>query len=245
MKARRITVALLAEGAGVDEKTVREWLRGRPPHPANRFAAAKVLGEDPDVLWQGAGRRTVPQQAGELLRLYPHRSDVPDEVWRTLLGSAEHEIGILAYAAPFLLERVGTIDLLAAKAIAGCNVRVLLADPSCPKLAERGSEEQYGEGIISRVRNALRHYQPIAGVDGVSIRLHCTTLYTSIFRFDDTIMANTHVWGRNAFAAPLLHVQRLTKDGLFDTFASSFEAVWQQAQPAEFTALETSPHDAH
>ena len=58
-------------------------------------------------------------------------------------------------------------------------------------------------------------------------------------------MANTHVWGRNAFAAPVLHVQRLTKDGLFDAYASSFEAVWHQARPAEITTPGTAGHDAH
>ena len=191
MKVRHLTVATLAERVRVDEKTVREWLRGRPPHPANRFVAAEVLGQDPDILWQDSGRSAVSEQAAELVHLYPHRSDVPAEIWWTLLNAAETEIGVLAYAALFIPERVGVIDLLATKAAAGCTVRVLLADPACPKLHERGAEEQYGEGIITRVRNALRHYQPIADIDGVSIRVHCTTLYASIFRFDDTIMELT------------------------------------------------------
>lgn len=242
MKARHVTPSTVAEQVGVDEKTVEKWLAGRLPHPRHRWAVAELLTQDEDVLWPAA-RRGATGQAAELVRLYAHRSDVPSEVWWALMSSAEREISVLAYAALFLPERVGVIDLLAGKAAVGCHVRVLLADPACSKLHERGAEEQFGEGIVSRVRVALRHYEPIAGVPGVAVRVHCTTLYNSMFRFDDTVMVNTHIWGRNAFAAPVLHVQRLGKDGLFDSYAASFEAVWASALPADFGTLDAASHD--
>lgn len=237
MKARHLTIAAVAEHLRVENKTVERWLGGRLPYARHRWALAELLGQDEDTLWPDARRTSPAGRTVELVQLYAHRSDAPLELWWMLLRAASREIGILAYAAQFLPERVGTVDLLAAKAADGCRVRILLADPACPKLTERSEEELFGEGIVSRVRVALRHYQPIAGESGVEIRLHCTTLYNSIFRFDDTLLVNAHIWGRNAFAAPLLHLHKMEKDGLFEAYATSFEAIWDSARTADFGLL--------
>jgi hypothetical protein len=111
-------------------------------------------------------------------------------------------------------------------------VRIALGDPSSPKLLERGAEEKFGTGIVSRAQNALKHYAPLRNCPGVEIRVHATTLYNSIYRFDDAMLVNTHVWALSAFAAPVLHLRRLVDGGLFDTYAQSFEAVWATATPA-------------
>lgn len=234
---RHVAVTDVAERLGVDTKTVERWLQGRAPHARYRWALADLLDQDEDVLWPDARRGSTDAQAAELVRAYAHRSDVPSDLWWSLLSAAQREIAVLAYAALFLPERVGLIDLLATKASSGCRVRILLADPDSPRLRERGVEEQYGEGIVSRVRVALRHYQPIADCPGVEVRVHGTTLYNSLFRFDETLMVNTHVWSRNAFGAPVLHIQRLHRGGLFDSYATSFDAVWEGAQPANFSTL--------
>lgn len=237
MKARHMTVADVAERLSVDTKTVERWLQGRTPHARLRWALAEVLAQDEDVLWPDARRHFADASAGELVHMYTHRSDVPPDVWWTLLCAAEREIGVLAYAALFLPERAGLIDLLETKASGGCVVRILLADPTSQKLRERGAEEQYGEGIVSRVRVALRHYQPLTSCPGVEVRVHGTTLYNSIFRFDDTLLVNAHIWGRNAYAAPVLRVQRLHPGGLFDSYAESFAAIWEGGQPVDFNEL--------
>ncbi len=62
--------------------------------------------------------------------------------------------------------------------------------------------------------------------------MHGTTLYNSLFRFDDALLVNTHVWGLIAYSAPVLHLRRRSDGGLFDTYAQSFEAGWAQAAPA-------------
>jgi hypothetical protein len=56
-------------------------------------------------------------------------------------------------------------------------------------------------------------------------------LYNSIYRFDDDMLVNTHVWGRNAYQAPVLHMRRVAHQGLFDTYDESFAAVWAAALP--------------
>jgi hypothetical protein len=191
--------------------------------------------EEEGYLWPATARnRQGPDSAAhELLTLYPHRADVPPSLWRTLFDQVRQDLAILVYAAVFLPEQqLDLLDLLRARAVAGCTVRIALGDPSNPKLLERGAEEKFGTGIVSRAENALKHYAPLRNCPGVEIRVHGTTLYNSIYRFDDAMLVNTHVWGLSAFAAPVLHLRRLVAGGLFDTYAQSFEAVWATATPA-------------
>ena len=61
--------------------------------------------------------------------------------------------------------------------------------------------------------------------------MHATTLYNSIYRFDDAMLVNTHVYGLTAAQAPLLHLRRLDGGVLFDTYLNSFQAAWEVARP--------------
>ncbi|WP_428983123.1 hypothetical protein [Phytohabitans maris] len=65
----------------------------------------------------------------------------------------------------------------------------------------------------------------------IAIGLHGTTLYNSIYRFDDEMFVNTHVYGYPAAHAPTLHLRRLTGGDLFDQYADSFDRVWSTAKP--------------
>ncbi|MFG3437579.1 hypothetical protein ACGF0J_10080 [Nonomuraea sp. NPDC047897] len=38
------------------------------------------------------------------------------------------------------------------------------------------------------------------------------------------------MYGMNAYGAPIYHLRRMREEGLFDTYAASFEAVWEQFQ---------------
>jgi transcriptional regulator with XRE-family HTH domain len=235
LAARTLTVDAVAARAGVDPKTVQRWLTGRIPHARHRWAVAALVREDEAYLWPTVvkSRSAAEAERAELLTLYPHRADVPSTVWRSLLDRVQHQLAILVYAAAFLPEQqLDLVEVLRAKAAAGCQVRVALGDPSSPKLLERGAEENFGIGISSRAELALKHYAPLRACPGVEIRVHGTTLYNSIYRFDDVMLVNTHIWGLSAFGAPVLHLRRLVAGGLFDTYAQSFEAVWATARPA-------------
>ncbi len=63
------------------------------------------------------------------------------------------------------------------------------------------------------------------------MRLRDTTLYTSMFRYDDHLLVNLHIWGQPASANPLLHLRRVDASGWFDNYAQSFDAVWAGARP--------------
>ena len=115
----------------------------------------------------------------------------------------------LVYAAVFLHEAYPRLnDLLRERAADGCAVRIAIGDPDSTNVQQRGSEERFGHGIESRCRLALMHYRPLAGVAGIEVRTHATTLYNSIYRADDQALVNAHVWGVNAYGAPVWHLRR-------------------------------------
>jgi hypothetical protein len=58
-----------------------------------------------------------------------------------------------------------------------------------------------------------------------------STLYSSIFRFDDEVLVNTHFWGSPASHAPVLHLRRQGDRGMASHALRSFERVWEEAQP--------------
>lgn len=224
----------MAEAVGVDPKTAERWVStGRTPHPGIAHRAAAALREDLAYLWpeieQGRRRK---RGTSDLVAAYPTRATAPIDMWRTMFEQAERQIGILVYAAIFLHESWPDFsDLLTAKAEAGCQVRVMLGDADSPVIRARGQEERYGHGIEARCRVALMHYQPLTKSPNIEVRLHATTLYNSIYMGDDQMIVNAHVFGMNAYGAPIYHLRRTGGSGLYDTYAESFEAVWEQSRP--------------
>ncbi|MEU1544844.1 hypothetical protein [Nocardia sp. NPDC005745] len=108
-----------------------------------------------------------------------------------------------------------------------------MGDADSANVRQRGREEKFGHGIESRCRLALMHYRTLEGTPGIELRTHATTLYNSIFRADEEMLVNAHVWGVNAYGAPVWHLRRTLGGGLFDTYTDSFDAVWRSARPVE------------
>ncbi|MYT11922.1 hypothetical protein YWIDRAFT_01149 [Streptomyces sp. SceaMP-e96] len=233
MAAGGWTHATLAARAQVDPKSVERWVNlGRTPRRATALLAAETLGEDVHALWPALRQaRSARAVSSELVALYDQRADVPVSTFTDMLAEARENIDILVYAAVFLHEGFPRLnDLLRERAAEGCSVRIALGDAESENVRQRGEEERFGHGIESRCRLALMHYRPLLGVPGVEIRTHGTTLYNSIYRGDDQLLTNAHVWGVNAYGAPVWHLRRNGTDGIFDTYAQSFEAVWTTAK---------------
>ncbi|MFE5090384.1 XRE family transcriptional regulator [Streptomyces sp. NPDC056638] len=230
------THAALASVTGVDPKSVERWVNlGRTPRRATALQAAETLGEDVHALWPALRQaRAARAVSPELVALYDQRADLPVSVFVDLLGVACERIDMLVYAAVFLHEAFPRLnDLLRERAADGCEVRIAVGDADSENVQQRGREEKFGHGIESRCRLALLHYRPLADVPGIELRTHSTTLYNSLFRADNQVLVNAHVWGVNAYGAPVWHLRRHGDGGLFDTYADSFNAVWQTARPVE------------
>jgi hypothetical protein len=66
----------------------------------------------------------------------------------------------------------------------------------------------------------------------VEIRFHDTVLYNSIYRADDQLLVNTHVYGCPAAHAPVWHLKKVPGGELASIYLESFEYVWDSATPA-------------
>lgn len=231
-----LTPAQLAQRLKVDVKTAERWIGGREPYRKHRYAVATLLGVDESYLWPGAlTRDEVAAAAGsEIITLYPHRWSVPRDVWAQHFAGAEQEIDMLTMAGLFIAEDSGTVRSFREKAEAGVRVRLLISNPDAPAVTLREHEEDTGPGVVaSRVRNVLALLRPLRDVPGIEFRLHDACLYTSIFRADDDMIVNTHVYGVAGSNAPAIHLRRVPGGDMVSTYEESFEKVWASATPLE------------
>ena len=142
------TLDQLAEHAQVDAKTVERWItRGRLPYRRHRFEVASFLGVDESYIWPDAlGRDEVAVVSeSEIVAVWPHRSEVPRDLWGHLFSQAEREIGVLVYSGLFVSEDAGIQKIFKHKAAAGVRVRILLGDPDSQAVADRGEDEGVGD----------------------------------------------------------------------------------------------------
>ncbi len=232
--ARGMTVQSLADEIGVNPKTVERWVtQGKEPYRRHQYATAVALKVDVTVLWDDS--RTQDSAAdlskAEITTVYPHRHVVPAGLWREMCERATECIDILVYAGIYLAEDPLFLSTLKAKSKSGVRVRVLMGDPECEAVIRRGIDEGH-HVMAGKIRNALVNYRSLMDSHPeIAFRLHDTVLYNSIYRADDEMLANTHVYGIGAYMAPVLHLKRLPGGGLFDTFANSVQQTWEGARP--------------
>ncbi|WTW99921.1 helix-turn-helix domain-containing protein [Streptomycetaceae bacterium NBC_01309] len=234
MAARGMTAQDLALAVDVDAKTVERWVNtDRVPYVRIAVRAAEVLEEDAVFLWPTLHRgRAARAVSPEIIAFYEQRAEFSPAMWRGFFEKAQRHIDILVYAGNHLHESVvGFDDLLMDKARRGCVVRIAIGDPDSDNVTARGREERFGHGIESRCRLALMHYRSLAHVEGIEVRTHGTTLYNSIYRADDELLINGHVWGVNAFGAPMWHMRQGPRGEATAAYRQSFDAVWEQATP--------------
>lgn len=232
--ARGFTLATVAERVAVDPKTVERWIAtDRVPHRTHRGAVASLVGIEETFLWPAVlDSDRARRHADELVNLYPNRGAVPPQVWDSLVDCATAAVDALVFAGLFLTDGGPQLsEALRKRAHAGVKVRVLLGDPESDAVAIRGGEEGIGEGLAARIRISASYLRETAATDGVELRWHATTLYNSIFRFDDTMLVNAHAFGFPASQNPVLHLRRTPTGRLFDHYLQSFDTVWATAIP--------------
>ena len=237
MESAGISADRLAEVVAVDPKSVWRWTnKGVVPRRIGMKArVAEVLGMEGTEIWpqppRPVGVTEDREVTEEIVTVWAHRADVPKARWWTMLSAAEHNIDLLGYAMQFLPEDHSQLDrLLIDKATAGCSVRIALANPDSPYVAERDEEEGLGGTLPDRIRTTVDHFQPLFGVEGIDLRFHQTRMYNSVFRGDDQMFVTPHLYALKGYRAPLFHIRRSTDDGVFDGFVAHFERVWAVAE---------------
>src|SRR4051794_3587602 len=219
----------------IDVKTAERWItKGRLPHARNRARTAQLLGVDELELWPAAAEDRHGRGAtdGELIRVYSHRGAVPRDRWYELAEATQERLDLLVHAGLFLPDgRSDFPTLVRRKAQDGVKVRLLYGDPDSEAVALRAAEEGIADGLAARIRLALGYMRETFDEPGVAVRLHTTTLYNSLYRYDDDLLVNIHGYGAPAGQSPVLHLRRFPGGRMFEHYTASFERVWQDARP--------------
>ena len=231
-----LSLQAFSERVGVDPKTVERWItKDRTPHRNHRMAAASILSKSEVFLWPATETdpRTRSATRAEFVDLHPSRGAVPTSTWVDLIDTARESIDLLAFAGSFLQDSIPEFaERIAARAADGVRVRLLFGDPASEAVALRGQEERIGELMSARCSLTWTYLAPLlderSRIEG---RQHGSTLYTSLFRFDDTLLANLHAFGAPASHSPVLHINRIPGGRLFTHYMESFERTWAEAQP--------------
>jgi transcriptional regulator with XRE-family HTH domain len=232
------TLDKLAEAVGVDPKTVERWITtGRVPYRRHRFEVAAFFGVDESYIWPDAlGRDEVAAVSqSEVVAVWPHRWAVPRDTWGHFFSQAEREIGALVYSGMFMAEDIGVHRLFADRARAGVRIRLLLGDPDSRNVAERGQAESIDDAMAAKVRSSIVLFRRLLAEPNVELRLHGTVLYNSIYRADDQLLVNTHIYGVMANNAPVFHLRKIPGGEMASTYIESFDRVWDGATPYEET----------
>lgn len=241
LRAAGLDVVDVAAQLDVDPKTVNRWMTGRMPYPRHRAALVRLTGWAAHDLWPGIdAQQNAAPDTGDVLMTYSQRCSVPPDVWRRLFARADRDIGILAYSSLFLAEDAGVQALLRDKARSGVRVRIVLGEANGTQVARRGVDEGLDHVMAARITNALFLFQLLTEEPGVSLRLHDTVLYNSIYFADDELMVNTHAYGCAASSAPVLHLRCANPEGMAATYLDSFERVWATAQDARAQPMNRS-----
>jgi hypothetical protein len=222
----------LAIAAEVDPRTIDRLVAdgSRTPRSHSRQAIADAVHVPVGALWPHAANGA--QVTSELLAIYPSRAAMPSGLVMSMVTRAARQVDVLALAGLWLWDAVaGFGPTLATKARAGITVRVCLGDPDGGSVRLRGAEENIGDLLVARARLAATYAQHALADSPGEIRLHDTTLYTSILRFDDELLVNWHLYGAPASESPVLHLRHISTHGIAESIASSFERVWDSAHP--------------
>lgn len=170
-------------------------------HRASRRAQAAHM-DDPvgprsasSPLWPTVA--TTLSGPDDLTGFYRTRADIPPAMVQSLLAGAAANVDILAFAATWLWDGVpGFVHTLANRAGAGGSIRVctatLRAKQSGSEARKSGSGKAWlpAAALRSPMRNESRLVAP------GTVRRSGAPLYASILRFDDDVLLNTHLWGR-------------------------------------------------
>ena len=230
-----MTPADLSEKLRVDPKTVERWItKNRVPHRRHRLEAAALLSVDEVFLWPSTkdDPRTTSATRAEFTEFFTNRGAIPLALWEEAIDSATEAIDLLAFAASFLHDSIPGFDQrLMAKARAGVPIRLLFGDPTSTAVQIRGDEEGIGDLLAARCRLTWNYFREAAETPGIEARQHGCTLYASMFRFDDRLLVNSHIYGAPASHSPVQLITRVAGGRMFSNYMAGFDRVWAEARP--------------
>lgn len=217
----------------VDPKSVERWIaHDKVPRSITRRAICDRLGVEETYLWPSLLESSEARAAsmGEIVEVWPTRGTMPGEAWTDKLAGVQRQMDLLAFAGTFLIDSFRLLESIRERAAAGVGIRLLVGDPASFAVAQRGRDERK-DSLPHRCAATIEYLREVSEVPGLEVRTHQTTLYASIYRFDDAMYVNPHSFGLWAAESPVLHLRKLSPANLFTYYAAAYERVWETGAP--------------
>jgi lambda repressor-like predicted transcriptional regulator len=246
-----LTPEQLADLVQVDIRTMDRWLSGRTPYRRHRSNVARGLGVEPHELWpdtepdpatdlEPAAALEPPAQSSEEssgdpvdIYLGSHDPRAPDRL--ELLKNASQRIDILGLTLADLITGHEVVALLADRAAAGCEIRILLAAPDSVQLIVADQERHHEARLTDPpslawdVERALGYLQPLLTLPTITIRTHTAAHINTILCVDDQLLAALHIYSAGPDSEPIMHLTTRDHRGLFFLYAEHFRQIWHNA----------------
>ncbi|HUT98385.1 MAG TPA: hypothetical protein VM054_04835 [bacterium] len=168
-------------------------------------------------------------------------NDESNLLWKTMFKNANSQIDLMAYAMHHLSFQPWFIEILNEKIAKMVQIRILLGNPIVIEdefdfIKSRNNEEGKVGSIKERIVTMLEQLEPlyVPRNNKFYVKLHNTTLYNSIYRFDDNMLITPHLYGMVGSSAPLLHIIKNNENSLFEKYTKCFEAVWNLDNTVSF-----------
>ncbi len=228
-----IDLEQLADAVGVDYKTAQRWVSGRQPRGRHRTAVA-ALGVSERELWPEAAIE--PKDGGgrmELIGAFARSDDVLAPDWKTAVTEAGERIDLLDYTLIHILGAPGMPEVLAAKAKAGCQIRLLISYATRARLAEdiplETPYEDDPPAAMSDIARSRAIINQLLTNENVRARKFAAMRFNTIVRCDQRMLVSLHLWGTSSQQAPVIHLRELDHPGLFEQFEGHYERIWEHA----------------
>lgn len=180
-------------------------------------------------------RRFQARTDREIIEVFPHRSDVPKELWDRLITSARSEIALGGYTNYFFWTEMPQFsETLRRKANAGVRIRILIGDPEHEVTRRREQIEDAPLSIRTRIGITLDELTKLGSLPRLEIRMSDINaeahVSRSIFRFDREALVCEHIADRLGHGSLTFHIRRIQDNGPFAQYTTHFEHLWQGAR---------------
>lgn len=169
----------------------------------------------------------------ELIKAYPMRGLVTRPAWNDIIRDSKRHLWLYGMAELGYAEDDQVPGIIRNAADNGCDIRILLLNPSYPDISRIDAEEENPPGTIgARIRASLARFQRISvSCNGAAkIRLYDHPPAVSIVRGDDHMLVTPYVRFLAGNNTPTFELERTEAGGIFDRYTGHFHNSWKFAK---------------
>lgn len=171
--------------------------------------------------------------APDVVRAYAMRGLIARPQWNDIIRGSRHHLWLYGMAEMGYALDDQVPSILTEAAAAGCDVRILLLDPTYAGTEDIDLDEGNPPGTLApRIRAALARFASIrqASDNGIRLRVYNAAPTVSIVRGDEHMLVTPYMRFFAGSNSPTFELTDGPEAKTFDRYARHFENMWNQAK---------------